>query len=373
MKRVVLVTSSMKIGGLNSVIEEHAQLFLSAGLDVRVVLLRQGGQVPSGLQDRIHYMPNVDSSSLFHLRILYALFRPFLRGIGNLFAGKRNARIFHEFLEESGVGADDLVVIHGFRTIAALRRVSHPRLVKVMHELQSMHAGKSSGWMRRVRFLLIRTCYQRGKLVAVSEAVKRDFRDVVGGEQQVTVITNGIDVKALWLLARESQTLELSRPYIVSVGRLVDVKGFDILIKAYAVSNARQTHDLVIVGEGKQRLDLEALIYELELEGRVHLTGYVKPPFGIMKNAALYVGASFHEGFGLSLLEAMCLGVPVLASRVSGFEEIMEDYPDAMFRAGDQEDLRRHLDEAMMRCPGQNQSIPTRYNFSEILQSYLRL
>ena len=75
----------------------------------------------------------------------------------------------------------------------------------------------------------------------------------------------------------------------------------------------------------------------------------------------------------MALLEAMCLGVPVLASRVSGFEEIMENYPDALFRAGDQDDLRRHLDAAMMRCPGQNQCIPTRYNFSEILQSYLRL
>ena len=123
MKRVVLVTSSMKMGGLNSVIEEHAQLFLSAGLDVSVVLLRRGGEVPSGLQGRVHYMPKIDSNSVFYLRILYALFRPFLRGIGNLFAGRRNARIFHEFLEESGVEADDLVAIHGFRTIAALRRV----------------------------------------------------------------------------------------------------------------------------------------------------------------------------------------------------------------------------------------------------------
>ena len=373
MKRVVLVTSSMKMGGLNSVIEEHAQLFLSAGLDVSVVLLRRGGEVPSGLQGRVHYMPKIDSNSVFYLRILYALFRPFLRGIGNLFAGRRNARIFHEFLEESGVEADDLVAIHGFRTIAALRRVSHPRLVKVMHELQSMHVGWASGWMRRLRFRLIRNCYQRGRLVAVSEAVKRDFRDVVGGAQQVTVISNGIDVQALWLLAKESETLALSRPYIVSVGRLVDVKGFDILINAYAASSARESHDLVIVGEGKQRPQLEALVCELGLEHRVHLTGYVKPPFGIVKNAALYVGASFHEGFGLALLEAMCLGVPVLASRVSGFEEIMENYPDALFRAGDQDDLRRHLDAAMMRCPGQNQCIPTRYNFSEILQSYLRL
>ena len=133
MKRVVLVTSSMKMGGLNSVIEEHAQLFLSAGLDVSVVLLRRGGEVPSGLQGRVHYMPKIDSNSVFYLRILYALFRPFLRGIGNLFAGRRNARIFHEFLEESGVEADDLVAIHGFRTIAALRRVSHPRRVKAEH------------------------------------------------------------------------------------------------------------------------------------------------------------------------------------------------------------------------------------------------
>lgn len=373
MKQVVLVTNSMKMGGLHSVIEEHARLFLSAGLDVRVVLFSRGGDVPNELRERVHYLPRVDSGSELYLRILYALFRPFFRGIGNLFEGRKNARIFNEFLDEAGVGAEDLVVIHGFRPIASLRLVSHPRLVKVMHELQSMHAGKASGWLQQVRFSLIRSCYRLGKAVAVSEAVKRDFLDVVGGEEPVTVISNGIDIQALWESAKKSKTLELSRPYIVSVGRLVDVKGFDVLIKAYAVSRVRQTHDLVIVGEGKQRQGLESLVAENGLEDCVHLTGYVKPPFGIVKNAALYVGASFHEGFGLALLEAMCLGVPVLASRVSGFEEIMADYPEAMFCAGDVDDLCCHLDEFMTQCPGAAQSIPSRYNFSEILQRYLRL
>ncbi|MQX52702.1 glycosyltransferase [Alcanivorax sediminis] len=373
MKKVLLVTGSMKIGGLNSVIVEHARMFLSAGYDVRIILTSRKGELPEDLQDKIHYLDLENAESGLVVRLLYAVFRTFLKGIGNLFAAQKNRALFENLMLELGVNNEDMIVIHGFKVTAALRELRHPNLVKVMHEIQSKHAGKSVGWVRRIRYRLIAACYEQGKRVAVSRAVKDDYVKEVGGHGAVTVIGNGVNVSALVEASMTAPSMNISRPYIVSVGRLVEVKGFDVLIRAFAKSNARHTHDLVIVGEGKERGALCCLSKELGVDDRVHLAGYVKPPFGIVREATLYVGASFHEGFGLALLEAMCLGLPVVASRVSGFEEIMEAYPECMFEAGNVEELARLIDQTLLSDGKGRPAMPERYDFDEILKNYLLL
>ena len=373
MKKVLLVTGSMKIGGLNSVIVEHARMFLSAGCEVHIVLTSRKGELPEDLQDKVHYLNLDNAESGLIMRLLYAIFRPFLKGIGNLFAEKKNRTIFENLMLDLGVSNEDMIVIHGFKVAAAFRGVCHPNLVKVMHEIQSEHAGGSGGWVRRIRYKLIAGCYERGKRVAVSKAVRDDYLKVVGGKGAVAVIGNGVNVSALLEASKTAPSMNHSRPYIVSVGRLVKVKGFDVLIRAYAKSDASHTHDLVIVGEGKEREAISRLIRELGLDEKVYLAGYVKPPFCIVREADLYVGASFHEGFGLALLEAMSLGLPVIASRVSGFEEIMEANPECMFEAGDVDALARLMDQVLQSDEKGRQVMPERYDFDEILKSYLLL
>src|SRR5690606_18833290 len=111
--------------------------------------------------------------------------------------------------------------------------------------------------------------------------------------------------------------------YIISVGRLDKVKGFDVLIRAFAHLSAPDMK-LVIVGEGRERAALEQLIHELGMEDRVILAGHIRAPFSLVAGAEFFVSASWSEGFGLAALEAASLGVPVICTGADGMSEVIK-------------------------------------------------
>jgi glycosyltransferase involved in cell wall biosynthesis len=102
---------------------------------------------------------------------------------------------------------------------------------------------------------------------------------------------------------------------VVGVGRLAPVKGFDLLIRAHATARAAGAdHILRLIGEGPHRAELEALVRELGVQDSVDFTGFQANPLPDLAAADLFVLSSRFEGSGgLVLLEALALGVPIVA------------------------------------------------------------
>jgi N-acetylgalactosamine-N,N'-diacetylbacillosaminyl-diphospho-undecaprenol 4-alpha-N-acetylgalactosaminyltransferase len=96
------------------------------------------------------------------------------------------------------------------------------------------------------------------------------------------------------------------------MGRLVPNKNFRLLIESYWSSGI--TENLVILGEGSERRELETLVSKLRLGERVLLPGYVQNPYPIVRAARMFVSSSNAEGFPNALIEAMALGCPVVAT-----------------------------------------------------------
>ena len=109
--------------------------------------------------------------------------------------------------------------------------------------------------------------------------------------------------------------LSITTPYALAVGRLDNsTKQFDKLIEAY--SNSMLVEDkipLIIIGEGKDRANLEEKIKLLRLEDLVHLEGFKKEVFSYMKFANFLVMSSYVEGFPNTLLESLVVGTPVIS------------------------------------------------------------
>jgi glycosyltransferase involved in cell wall biosynthesis len=98
---------------------------------------------------------------------------------------------------------------------------------------------------------------------------------------------------------------------ILGAGRLTAQKDSGTLVRAFrVVVEAVPGCRLVIVGEGPDR----RLVQELGLAGQVDLPGYASNPYSYMKNADLYVLSSIYEGFGMTLVEALALGTPVVST-----------------------------------------------------------
>ncbi|MDN6233351.1 MAG: glycosyltransferase [Staphylococcus simulans] len=104
---------------------------------------------------------------------------------------------------------------------------------------------------------------------------------------------------------------------VMAMGRLSPEKGFDILIEGFKDAvKENPTAKLYILGEGPLRSNLEQLIRKLQLEDNVFLVGQKRNPFNIMKQCDVFALTSHYEGQSMVLLEALTVGVNVLASNI---------------------------------------------------------
>ena len=123
------------------------------------------------------------------------------------------------------------------------------------------------------------------------------------------------------------------RPQLISVGRLSPEKGYLGLLHSFArVRESGIDADLVIVGDGPERARIEKAIDTLNLQANVVLQGALAEEATLIQiaNADILVLPSFMEGLPVVLMEAMALGLPVIASRVAGIPELVTDNQEGL-------------------------------------------
>lgn len=119
---------------------------------------------------------------------------------------------------------------------------------------------------------------------------------------------------------------ELKNKTFVTTGRLVEIKQFELMIDAFALfSKKNKVWKLAIVGDGKLRKSLEKRIRKYNLADKITITGYIRDVVPFLKNATVYLNTSRDESFGLSVLEAMEVGLPVISFDINAMSELVMD------------------------------------------------
>jgi glycosyltransferase involved in cell wall biosynthesis len=159
-----------------------------------------------------------------------------------------------------------------------------------------------------------------------SQAVREDWV----GEQpdpKFVVLHSPFDVdKYLDAINAGSERNPRAGPTIGFIGRLTEPKGLQILLDAMALIRDRvPAVQLVCVGEGPMEASLKASAEELHLERNVHFVGFQSNVFECLKEMDVLALPSRTEGFGKAALEAMAMGVPVIATAVGGLRELVVD------------------------------------------------
>ena len=177
-----------------------------------------------------------------------------------------------------------------------------------------------------IRQLMSRAYRFADALVAVSNSVACDLARLGVCSSSIHVIHNPIDEERIRRMASEHSDALPDDPYVVCVARLTRQKDQATLLRAYSASRLKLTHRLVLVGDGEDRDALLRLSRELRLEDRVHFVGALRNPYSIIQRADLLVLPSRWEGYPNVLLEALALGVPVVATDCpGGSRELLDD------------------------------------------------
>lgn len=141
-------------------------------------------------------------------------------------------------------------------------------------------------------------------------------------QNKTVIISNPVDLNDLACKAIETK----KKNVIVSAGRLMPQKNQIMLIDAFKIIHDKYNdYQLVIYGEGPHRKELEKRIDELELSEYVFLPGELKDVLKKELAAKAFVLSSNYEGMPNALIEAMCLGLPCVSTKVSGANELIED------------------------------------------------
>jgi len=189
----------------------------------------------------------------------------------------------------------------------------------------------------------------------------------IGRPAQYVTVPSGVPTARLRAtapsrpVARARLGVEAQAYLVAGFGRLVPIKGFDLLVEALprlraAVPSAR----LLLVGDGPERAALERRATALGVADRLHVTGVVRDVVTSLAAADVVAAPSRNEGMGRALVEAMALGIPVVGAAVGGIPAVIVDGecgrlvppedPAALARAlmelGRDEPLRRKLGEA---------------------------
>jgi glycosyltransferase involved in cell wall biosynthesis len=222
---------------------------------------------------------------------------------------------------------------------------------------------------RAIRPMVKQVLKRADAVIAVSQPLKDLMIELGCSAEKITVVRNGVDPlkfrQVPQAAARRKLGLPTDRPIILSVGRLNENKGFQILVEAIALlKQLRPELMLMIVGEGPYRSRLETQVQRLGLEDRVAIVG--ARPSDELANyygaADLFCLASEREGCPNVLMEALACGCPAIATRAGGTVDIVESpslgnlierTPDAFASAIDQA-LRRPWDRNAISAHGQS-------------------
>lgn len=310
MSKVAFFLPSLAGGGAERVCVNLAAGFLARGMEVDFVLVKAEGQflkaVPAGAKV-VDLSSSRTLTAFFSLSSYLRQTKPF-----GLIAAPGHANMVAVWAGMFARTATRIIITHhihpslSIRNTPKLQERLYPFLLRIFHR-----------WANGI--------------VAVSGGVADDLARLTGiPRTEIVVIYNPIVTDDLDELKNDPVNYPWFEtgmpPVILAVGRLTAQKDYSTLLRAFATFRRRRPAKLIILGEGEERVMLQSLARELQIEADVDLLGFTDNPYTFMACSRVFVLSSAWEGFGNVLVEALACGAQVVSTDCpSGPAEILDN------------------------------------------------
>ena len=200
-------------------------------------------------------------------------------------------------------------------------------------------------WLYLLLKPIIRAIWGNASAVVACSGGLRELARETDTDVKIEVIPDGLDLGRFEPVQRDACPEKVR---VLTIGRLIPRKGFQFLIRALPqiIENAAHNFEIEVVGDGPYQAELLKLSEDLGVASYINFTGSV--PYSELpqkyRDADVFILPSLAEGMPLVVLEAMGTGLPIVASRVQGIEElVVVDLNGALFDAGDVDGLAHSL------------------------------
>ncbi|SDM17586.1 glycosyltransferase [Pedobacter antarcticus] len=313
--KILHVINNLGIGGAEKLLVDTLPKYRAQNVDVDVLLLN-GDQTPFKTQLEKCFTGKVivlGSKSVYHPYPIFQLMK---------------------YLRQYDILHVHLFPAMYFVSLAKWLSFSKTKLIFTEHSTSN----------RRVQspiFRIIdRFIYKRYNLItAITPQVKEMLVKEVRLKNEIRVISNGIDPEKFYTASPYVRSIFFDDPHskiLIQVSRFGLEKDQMTVIRAMA--NLSSEFKLLLVGTGDGRQQCEDLVYKLQLTHRVKFLGVRMDVAQLLKTSDIVIQSSFWEGFGLSAVEGMAAGKPVIASDVPGLREIVFE-AGLLFEAGNESSL----------------------------------
>lgn len=293
--KITLVISSLGCGGAERVLVSMAQGFVQRGHSINVITL-------SEKNSDFYELPVVST------RIALGLLNESGGIIEAINSNIERITVLRKAVQSSN---PDIVIsflrITNITSILALLGTKYPLVVTEHNDTRVFSYGTLWETLRRLTYPFC------SYVVSVSQGVDLGFTSLP--ESKRAVIYNPIMIKDNGLIDELPFEVNPQKSWLVSMGRLTEQKGFDLLLQAFAkIAPQYPDWQLLILGRGELREQLAQMRDDLGLSSQVIFTGALSNPFAVLKRAKLFVMASRNEGFPMAHGEALACGLPVVCT-----------------------------------------------------------
>jgi len=201
-----------------------------------------------------------------------------------------------------------------------------PKVVTTLHGTDITLVGSDSSYKEIVSFSI----EQSDMVTAVSESLRADTFEQLGVERDIRVIPNFLDCEiysrqSLPDLRRRFTDDDPNTKIVIHVSNFRPVKRVGAVLEIFERIQRVMPARLLLVGDGPDLRPTYQKAHELGIGDRVHPLGAQEEVLPLLSISDVFLLPSAEESFGLSALEAMACGVPVVASRIGGIPEVIED------------------------------------------------